>query len=95
MISIAERHKYILESLSKKGFIKINDIAKELDVTRVTIRKDLKFLEEKGLLYRTHGSASSINPLTPDMAVKTRARSVKVKLMKNTSRFPSLNVWNV
>lgn len=69
MISIAERHKYILDSLSKKGFIKINDIAKELDVTTVTIRKDLKFLEEKKLLYRTHGSASSINPLTADVAV--------------------------
>ena len=72
MISIAERHKYILESLSKKGFIKINDIAKELDVTRVTIRKDLKFLEEKGLLYRTHGSASSINPLTPYLGVNEK-----------------------
>ncbi len=77
MISIAERHKYILESLSKKGFIKINDIAKELDVTRVTIRKDLKFLEEKGLLYRTHGSASSINPLTPDMAVNEKEKIKK------------------
>ena len=49
MTSIAERHKYILESLAKNGFIKVIDIAKELDVTPVTIRKDLKYLEEKKL----------------------------------------------
>ena len=37
MTSIAERHKYILESLAKNGFIKVNEIAKELEVTPVTI----------------------------------------------------------
>lgn len=69
MTSIAERHKYILESLAKNGFIKVNEIAKELEVTPVTIRKDLKYLEEKKLLYRTHGSASPVNPLTSDINV--------------------------
>lgn len=47
MLSIAERHKYILDMLNKNGFIKVSDIARELDVTPVTIRKDLKYLEEK------------------------------------------------
>lgn len=42
MTSIAERHKYILESLAKNGFIKVNEIAKELEVTPVTIRKRFK-----------------------------------------------------
>ena len=67
MTSIAERHKYILECLNRNGFIKVNDIAKDLEVTPVTIRKDLKYLEEKKLLYRTHGSASPINPVTPEI----------------------------
>lgn len=62
MISIAERHKYILEALNKNGFIKVADIARDLDVTLVTIRKDLKNLESKKLLYRTHGSARPVNP---------------------------------
>ena len=56
MISIAERHKYILDTLAKDGFVKVADIAKALEVTTVTIRKDLKYLEEKHLLYRTHGT---------------------------------------
>lgn len=74
MTSIAERHKYILESLAKNGFIKVNDIAKELEVTPVTIRKDLKHLEEKKLLYRTHGSASPVNPLTSDIDVQEKEK---------------------
>ena len=74
MTSIAERHKYILESLAKNGFIKVIDIAKELDVTPVTIRKDLKYLEEKKLLYRTHGSASPIKPLTSDIDVQEKEK---------------------
>lgn len=74
MTSIAERHKYILESLAKNGFIKVNDIAKELEVTPVTIRKDLKYLEEKKLLYRTHGSASPVNPLASDIDVQEKEK---------------------
>lgn len=77
MASIAERHKYILENLARNGFIKVIDIAKELDVTPVTIRKDLKYLEEKKLLYRTHGSASPINPLTSDIDVEEKEKMQK------------------
>lgn len=69
MKSIAERHKYILDQLNLQGFVKVSDLAKELDVTVVTIRKDLKILEEKNLLYRTHGSASPINPHMADRNV--------------------------
>ncbi len=74
MLSIAERHKYILNMLNKNGFIKVSDIAQELDVTPVTIRKDLKYLEEKKLLYRTHGSASPVNPRTTDLDLQKKEK---------------------
>ncbi|ADY53685.1 transcriptional regulator, DeoR family [Pseudopedobacter saltans DSM 12145] len=74
ILSIAERHKYILNTLQKEGFIRVIDVAKKLDVTTVTIRKDLKTLEEKGLLYRTHGSASPINPHASDRNVKEKEK---------------------
>lgn len=74
ILSIAERHKYILNTLRKEGFVKVVDIAKKLDVTTVTVRKDLKMLEEKGLLYRTHGSASPINPHMTDRHVKVKEK---------------------
>ncbi len=74
MLSIAERHKYILDSLNRNGFITVSDIAKELDVTPVTIRKDLKYLEDKKLLYRTHGSASPVNPHTSDVNLQVKEK---------------------
>ena len=62
MLSIAERHKYILDSLNKHGFVRITDVANELGVTKVTIRKDIKILESKGLLYKAEmlGETDSI-----------------------------------
>ena len=74
MLSIAERHKHILDKLNAQGFVKVLDIARELDVTPVTIRKDLKLLEEKKLLFRTHGSASPVNPHTADINIHIKER---------------------
>ncbi|MBR7183755.1 MAG: DeoR/GlpR transcriptional regulator [Alistipes sp.] len=73
MLSIAERHKYILEKLEKFGFIRITDVAEELGVTKVTIRKDVKILESKGLLYKVHGSARLANPHIADRDLTTKS----------------------
>ena len=48
-MTIAERHKYILDELDRAGFVSVSDLAKRMEVTMVTIRKDLKLLEDKGL----------------------------------------------
>lgn len=52
-----ERRKIILEQLSKIGIIRISDLADELEATEMTLRRDLKYLEEQGLLIRIHGGA--------------------------------------
>ena len=72
MLSVAERHKYILDHLNKYGFVRITDVANELGVTKVTIRKDVKILEAKGLLYKVHGSARSANPHVADTDVHVK-----------------------
>lgn len=68
-MTISERHKYILDKVSKYGIAYVNELSEELNVSSVTIRKDLKFLEEKKLLFKTHGSASSIDPYINDRSV--------------------------
>ena len=78
MLSIAERHKYILDSLNKHGFVRITDVANELGVTKVTIRKDIKILESKGLLYKVHGSARPANPHVADLDV--HAEEIKMRM---------------
>ena len=73
MLSIAERHKYILDKLNEHGFIRIADIAEELGVTTVTARNDVKILESKGLLYKVHGSARLANPHIADRDLMTKS----------------------
>ena len=57
-----KRHEIILTTLEKEKHVEVLDLCNKLNVSAVTIRKDLKFLEEKGLLHRTHGGASLENP---------------------------------
>nr|WP_295870938.1 DeoR/GlpR family DNA-binding transcription regulator [uncultured Chitinophaga sp.] len=74
MINIAERHKYILDKLAEKGYVNVVELCKELDVSGVTIRKDLKLLEDKALLFRSHGGASINNPYTNDKPVNEKEK---------------------
>ena len=46
-MTIAERHKFILDQLQKEGFISVSDLSNDLEVTKVTIRKDLKLLASR------------------------------------------------
>ena len=74
MSTQAERHQYILSKLQKEGKVNVLDLCAELNVSSVTIRKDLKVLEDKNLLYRTHGGATASNPYTTDRPVNEKEK---------------------
>ncbi|GAA5220939.1 DeoR/GlpR family DNA-binding transcription regulator [Membranihabitans marinus] len=61
-MKVSERHRYILDKLNLLGHIYVADLSEELEVSPVTIRKDLTYLEDKSLLYRIHGGASQSDP---------------------------------
>lgn len=52
-----ERQTTILSLLSRDELTSVNDLARKLNVSSVTIRQDLNFLESEGLLKRIHGGA--------------------------------------
>ncbi len=58
MLLIDERRKLILDELMTEGTVYVSRLAKKYSVTYETIRKDLSFLEEKGLLIKSHGGAT-------------------------------------
>ena len=51
------RHSKLLSLVNQHNRIAVADLAKALDVSEVTIRKDLNILAKKGLLRREHGFA--------------------------------------
>lgn len=59
MISeLNERERIILNKLSADGSVMVADLAKDLGLSEVTIRNDLKTLEFKGWINRTRGGAA-------------------------------------
>ncbi len=51
------RQSKILEALAERQRVEVTDLAKMMDVSPVTIRKDLEQLEQRGLIRREHGFA--------------------------------------
>ncbi|WP_405574913.1 DeoR/GlpR family DNA-binding transcription regulator [Winogradskyella sp. Asnod2-B02-A] len=73
-LNIVDRHKLIIQKLEADGFVNVHDLSKEFGVSLVTIRKDLKLLEEKKLLFRSHGKAIPVNPYITENHVKVKAK---------------------
>ncbi|MBE6683728.1 MAG: DeoR/GlpR transcriptional regulator [Ruminococcaceae bacterium] len=57
---IEERHRKILEILESKGSISTAEIQRKFSVGYDSAKRDLRILEEKGLLKRTHGGAIAV-----------------------------------
>lgn len=73
MKNITDRHGFIINHINTHGRATINELTELTDVSGVTIRKDLKVLEEKGLLYITRGGASINNPYSSDRPIQEKA----------------------
>jgi DeoR/GlpR family transcriptional regulator of sugar metabolism len=56
-VLVAERRKRVLDLVHRKGVIALEDIAREIEVSQSTLRRDLNYWHEQGVLKRTHGGA--------------------------------------
>lgn len=88
--SIAKRHQLILNQLKEQGFVNVVDLSQALGVSVVTIRKDLKTLESRNLLHRTHGSASLTDPYITERNIHEKEKigvEKKQRIARATLRF--------
>jgi DeoR family transcriptional regulator, aga operon transcriptional repressor len=69
MKNITDRHQLILQKLQEDGRVNIQELSDLMEVSGVTIRKDLKLLEDKNLLFRTRGGGSINNPYTNERPI--------------------------
>jgi len=63
----SQRLDQIMKLVEDNGFVSVTDLSKACNVTKVTIRRDLQFLENEQRLRRTHGGAFALRiPCPPD-----------------------------
>jgi DeoR family fructose operon transcriptional repressor len=67
-----ERHQQILARARADGRVDVTSLARELDVTPETVRRDLTALERHGVLRRVHGGAIPVERLGFEPALADR-----------------------
>ena len=73
---IEERHQAILDWLEEKGSISNTDIQEQFGVSYDSAKRDLRILEEKGLLKRTHGGALPLRQIATSRPAKATIKEM-------------------
>jgi DeoR family transcriptional regulator, aga operon transcriptional repressor len=82
---IGERQRKIVDLVKDKRSITVGELSKRFRVSKITIRSDLKVLEAKGRLVRTHGGALILTDEKHDLPFEvkeTRNREEKFLIGK-------------
>jgi DNA-binding LacI/PurR family transcriptional regulator len=74
----AQRQERLLAELRGHGAVRVRDLARELGVSELTIRRDIAALAERGLVSKVHGGATL--PSRPGAATPPRRVSVRLTL---------------
>ena len=72
MPSLIERRSEIVRQTESRGKVKVEELARQLKVSQVTIRNDLNALSSKGLIVRSRGGAVASTRLTRELSVEQK-----------------------
>ncbi len=72
---VEERRQRVLNLVSTKGFVALDDLARDLGASHSTIRRDLDFWHKHGSIRRTHGGAIYVGDATVLPALEERSAS--------------------
>ena len=81
-----ERQNLIVDLVNSEDIIEVSGLTKDLNVTEMTIRRDLKELEEKGLLKRIHGGAKKVRNLSSVEYSNTEKKQKNINQKKYISK---------
>src|SRR5439155_19096939 len=71
-MQVEERQARIEKYLQKVEFASLEELAKQVDASTSTVRRDLTILEASGILKRTHGGARLLNPRSEEFIFSAR-----------------------
>lgn len=88
--SFSQRRDYICTCLMAREFVPIAQLTAALEVSEMTVRRDLRRLEEEGHLIRVHGGARRLPPQKRELPQNRRMlenRPAKERIGAYASRF--------
>jgi len=89
MFELSERQEQIRGLLAARGRLSVAQLADQMDVAAMTIRRDLTALEHAGLLMRTHGGCVLQSPFVAELSFpekQRRRQSHKTAIARETVR---------
>src|SRR5512139_1483692 len=79
MASANERRQRILASLDEQGFFSVRQLSELYQVSEMTIRRDLEYLEAHRLIHRTFGGAVGLHTTGNDLAGEARKETIRAE----------------
>ena len=79
----AQRHSLILEEVQQRRAARISELAETLDVSEMTVRRDIEVLAEQGLLEKVHGGATAVSPQSTVIEPPFQSKSLREQLAKD------------
>ena len=67
-----KRHETILDILNENRVVGVKELAKHFNVSEMTIRRDLDYLEQNNKLTRTHGGGIRTNRFSFDLFMEDK-----------------------
>lgn len=75
----AKRRDHILQSVLVEGALKVSDLARELNVSDITIRRDISQLSRQGLVLKVHGGViDAHHPLSSHEPLFLETRDIQL-----------------
>src|SRR4029077_16711750 len=72
-LAAVDRRHQILERVAEEQTIHVGELAREFDVSEMTIRRDIRLLERDGFVRQTYGGATAHLTRSLDVAFNARA----------------------
>lgn len=83
----SERRERLLLLLAQSGFSSINMLAEKLGVSTMTIRRDLRYLEDNGQVNKIYGGGKIVSEnVEPQFHIKRLLNRVEKSLIANAAR---------
>ncbi len=85
--AVEERHLKILNMIRERGEVKVEELAEAFQISPMTVRRDMQYLEEEKLISRIHGGAVSLEKANMLLSQDEKIAICRERISEYAARF--------